>query len=133
MLNGSSVSDFVVKRQKELGLANADLANALGYSNHNVITMIRSGKTRLPLDKVRPMASILDVDLAWLFRAVMSEYVPDTLAAIEQSLGAFTSQNERNLLEVWRHATDSSDPEITDELRKGFMSIMRLKEELAKP
>lgn len=126
MLNGISVSDFVVNRQKELGLANADLANALGYSNHNVITMIRRGKTKLPLDKVQPLANVLDVDVAWLFRLVMSEYVPDSLASIEQCLGTFTSQNERNLLEVWRHATNRSDPEISDDLSRGIMSVMRL-------
>lgn len=127
MSNIESVAAFIVRRQKELGLANADLANALNYENHNVITMIRKGRTKLPLDKVAAMASVLQTDPAWLFRKVLGEYAPDTLEAIEVSLGPIVTKNERAMLDAWRRATNTSDPDISPDLANGFLSIMLLR------
>ncbi|WP_254275401.1 helix-turn-helix transcriptional regulator [Halomonas sp. 3H] len=120
-----SVSEFIVERQAELGVANRDLAEAAGYHNQNVITMIRRGKTKLPLDKVEPFARVLRVDSAWLFRLAMSEYMPETLRMIEQCCGPMTTNNERCMLEVWRHANNQADPEVGDDIRKGFEYIVR--------
>ena len=39
-----------------------ELANKLGYTNGNVLTMFKRGTTRLPLDKVVPMAQALSKD-----------------------------------------------------------------------
>lgn len=117
------VSDFIVKRQKELGLSNATLANALGYDNHNVISMIRKGRARVPLHQVMALASVLQVDSIWFFKLVMSEYKPDALEAIEQCFGGLVTQNEWRLLAVWRANTHDSDPELTEELQKGVMKL----------
>ncbi|MGY4878995.1 hypothetical protein ACLUEY_14080 [Vreelandella aquamarina] len=122
-----AVSDFIVKRQKELGLPNADLANALNYDNHNVITMIRKGRARVPLHQIMSLASVLKVDSIWFFKLVMSEYKPETLEVIEQCLGSLVTQNERRLLAVWRANTSDCDPEITDELKKGMTELLKLK------
>lgn len=121
-----SVSEFIVERQAELGIANRDLAEAAGYHNQNVITMIRRGKTKLPLDKVEPFARVLRVDSAWLFRLAMSEYMPETLKVIEQCCGPMTTNNERCMLEVWRYSTDGCDPEISNDMRMGIASLVRL-------
>ena len=121
-----TVADFIVKRQRELGIANRELATAAGYESYNVITMIRKGRTRLPLDKVHRFAEVLQVDPAWLFRLALKEYMPETLSVIETCLGPLVTNNERCLLEVWRHATRRSDPELSAELREGFMKILKL-------
>lgn len=124
------VSDFIIKRQKELELPNTDLANALGYDNQNVIAMIRKGRVRVPLHQIMSLASVLQVDSIWFFKLVMSEYKPEALEAIEQCFGSLVTQNERRLLEVWRANTDGNDPEITDELKKGMTELIKLKDSL---
>lgn len=123
------VSDFIVCRQRELGVPNRELADAAGYQNHNVITMIRKGRTKLPLDKVGPFAEVLCVDPVWLCRLAMSDYMPETLSVIEQCLGPMLTNNEKCILEIWRHATGNSDPEFSDELRNGVVHLLKLSRE----
>ena len=45
------------------------LSEELGYDNQNMITMIKQGKTRVPLEKVVPLARALDVDPSALIQA----------------------------------------------------------------
>ncbi|MGM0695133.1 MAG: helix-turn-helix domain-containing protein [Pseudomonadota bacterium] len=120
------VADFIVRRQAEIDVTNRELADAVGYHNPNVITMIRKGRTKLPVDKVQQFATALGVDPVWLLRHVMQEYMPETLKVVEQCIGPLTTNNERCVLEVWRHATDGNDPEIRSELRKGIVQILKL-------
>lgn len=122
----NNIADFIVKRQSELGMTNREIADAVGYHHPNMITMIRKGKTRLPIDKVQRFAAALGVDPVWLLRSVLKEYTPETLVVIEQCLGPLTTNNERCVLEVWRHATERADPLISNELQEGFLDILRL-------
>ena len=120
------VADFIVNRQAALGITNRELADSVGYHHPNMITMIRRGKTKLPVDKVQQFADALGVDPIWFLRRVLQEYMPETLTVIEQCAGPLTTNNERCVLEVWRHATHGSDPELSVDLRKGFASVLRI-------
>lgn len=120
------IADFIVRRQAEFDIMNRELADAVGYHNQNVITMIRKGRTKHPVDKVDGFATALGVDPVWLLRRVMQKYIPETLKVVEQCFGPLTTNNERCVLEIWRHATGGKDPEIGDDLRKGFSQFLKL-------
>lgn len=59
------------------------LAEELGYDNQNMITMIKQGKTRVPLEKVVPLARALGVNPSMLIQAWFTAYMPAALASIE--------------------------------------------------
>ena len=59
------------------------MAEELGYDNQNMITMFKQGKTRVPLEKVVPLARALDVDPSALIQAWFTAYMPAALASIE--------------------------------------------------
>ena len=63
--------------------AQVKLAEELGYENQNMITMIKQGKTRVPLEKVVPLARALDVDPSMLIQAWFTAYMPVALASIK--------------------------------------------------
>lgn len=123
------IEDFIAERQLELGLTNQTIATGIGYANQNVISMIKKGRTKLPIDKVAKLAFVLEVDEAKLMRMAMKEYMPDTLKVIERCLGPTVTQNELALLEIWRDATENTDPAIPENairgLRTGFVQIMQ--------
>ncbi|KJZ17352.1 hypothetical protein TW86_03575 [Halomonas sp. S2151] len=125
----SSVAEFITNRQIMLGKTNLVIAEEVGYANQNVISMIKKGKTKLPLDKVLLMADSLEVDRKKLLRMVMKEYMPDSLKVIEQCLGSVVTENEMALIEIWRDATDNTDPEIPEGavqgLHQGFATILQ--------
>ncbi|BBI61796.1 helix-turn-helix domain-containing protein [Vreelandella sulfidaeris] len=122
------IEEFITERQLDLGLTNQDIATGIGYANQNVISMIKKGRTKLPIDKVEKLARVLSVDESKLMRMALNEYMPDTLKVIERCLGATVTKNELALLEIWRDATNHEDPSIPEHkirgLRAGFVQTM---------
>jgi hypothetical protein len=76
-----------------------DLARELGYENPNIITMFKKGTTRVPLDKVAPLARALDLDSGELLRQWFATFYPDALPEIEKHLGPVLTRAEKTW--VW--------------------------------
>ena len=67
--------------------------------------MIKQGKTKLPVNKVGPLAKALGVDPVHLLRLTMAEYMPETWETIEDIVGqSLVSAGEMKLLDELRVA-----------------------------
>lgn len=100
-----SVAEFVRQRLLETPKTQREIALASGFDQPNVITMIKQGSTKLPLNRIGPLARALEVDPVVLLRLALSEYLPDTWAAIEPLLSAaMLTADERQLVEAYRRA-----------------------------
>ena len=86
----SNVADFIATRIEKLGLRQVDVAAICGFERPNVITMIKQGKTKLPMDKIGSMAVALQGDAFALYRMCMQEYLPSTWDAIAPILESRT-------------------------------------------
>ncbi len=108
------------------GVAQKDIAEALGYENPNVITMFKQGKTKLPINKVGPLAKVLGVDPVHLLRLVMTEYCPDTFQAIQHLIGqSLVTANEMALIEIVRKTCGAVDLVLKDKAeRSAFAAIV---------
>jgi hypothetical protein len=89
-----TVAQLIQARQNELGTTDQQIAVALGYDQENVITMIKKGAMRLPVNKVVELAGVLDVDAAALLRFTLGENDPVLLQTIEKILGPMTKTHE---------------------------------------
>jgi hypothetical protein len=78
----SEVARIIAFRIETTGKLQKDIAAKVGFENANMITMIKQGKARLPLDKVGPMALALEIDPLYLLQLCMEEYQPTTWKAI---------------------------------------------------
>lgn len=117
----TSVAEFLAGQIALSGMQQNDLAKELGYDKPNIITMFKKGMTKLPLNKVGPMAKALHIDPVHLLRRVMQEYYAESWSAIEEILAAppITS-NEAEILAVIR-LVNNGDPAIgSDEQRKAL-------------
>ena len=65
------------------GLKNRELARACGFSKPNIISMIKNGDMRLPLDRLALMAQALSVDTIELFSFWMHEHYGSTWQQLE--------------------------------------------------
>lgn len=72
------------------------IAQEVGYDKSNIITMLKQGTTRLPLERVPAMARALQQDPAEMLRLWMRDYMPEALVVIEDTLGMAMSKNERS-------------------------------------
>lgn len=105
-----TVAGFITHQIRASGKSQAEIASELGYPNQNIITMFKQGRTRIPLDKVGPLAKALEIDPALFLKKVMGEYMPETLAALQGVLdGLQLTQNERELIAAYRETTRGRD------------------------
>ena len=71
----TQMSAFLTKRILELRprKSQAQIASEAGFVNANVLSMLKSGKTKLPLDRVPALAAALDCDPSRLFRMAVEQ------------------------------------------------------------
>jgi antitoxin component of RelBE/YafQ-DinJ toxin-antitoxin module len=82
-----TVAKYLEQQLAVCGKSQREIAAEIGYANANIVTMFKTGVTKIPLTKVGPLAKALNVDPAWMLRMVMHEYMRDTWDAIEGILG----------------------------------------------
>lgn len=100
------VADFIARKINESGKSQKEIAEACGWPKPNFITMLKKGDSKVPLDKIGPLAEVLDVEPVYFFWLVMQEYYPDTLHSIEDAIrGVMLTELEKELVESYRDLT----------------------------
>jgi len=106
-----TIAEFITERIDVSSKTQLEIAREAGYENPNFITMLKQGKTKLPLNAVGPIAHALDADPVHLLRLALGEYMPETFAAIENVLGTtILTEHERQLIDQFREATKGKNP-----------------------
>ena len=104
-----TVAQYIASAVTLSGKSNAQIATDLGYGMErgNFISMLRTGRAKLPLGKVVDFAKSVGIDPIHLLRLVLHEYSPDTLAVLTPFLGSTMTAGEQKVIEVIRaEATD---------------------------
>lgn len=122
----TALAKFVEKRMLELRptKSQAEIATEAGFVNPNMISMIKSGATKLSIDRVPSLAKALDSDPAYLLRLALDQAVGSTsTAALYEILGRPVTKNEHGWLEELRNVSDNSDPRVTTRSRAALRAI----------
>lgn len=103
-VNAPTVAEYLTAQIELCGKPQHELAREIGYTNPNVITMLKQGRTKLPLGRVGAIAKALGVDPLYLFSIVMNEYEEGTWASIQNVVlkQPFVSSNEMEIIELVR-------------------------------
>lgn len=102
----------------------AEIAAEAGFANANVLSMLRSGNAKMPLDRVPALAKALECDPAHLLRLAFDQSVGSTAAAaLLEILGTPVSANERGWIDEIRDASGDSDPRVTTRSRTALRGI----------
>lgn len=102
----------------------AEIASEAGFANANMMTFLKNGRNKVPLDRVPSLAKALEVDPAYLMRLALDQAVGATAAkAINEIFGTPATENERGWLNELRDASDNSDPRLTARSRTALRGI----------
>ena len=100
-----SVAEYIGLQINLCGRSQVEIAHDIGFDKPNVITMIKQGKTKLPMDKIGKFAKAIGVDPIHLFKLCMMEYSPDTWVEIQRMVGqTVMTENEVEFIETIRQA-----------------------------
>lgn len=83
------------------GRTHKQIARDAGFPRPNVISMMKSGEMKVPLDKAPGLARACGGDPVAFTRLVMEEYEPQAWAVLLETLGKPLSRAERALLDVF--------------------------------
>ncbi|WP_276122594.1 helix-turn-helix domain-containing protein [Pararhizobium qamdonense] len=100
-----------------------EIAQAAGWSQSNMITMIKKGDAKLPLDRVPGLARAIGVDPMFLFRLALEQHMPDDKESARM-LEFICTPNEVEILGAIREATNNGDPKISDAQRVAIAELL---------
>lgn len=69
------------------GKSQKQIAADMGFDQPNVISLIKSGQTKLPINRVRAFAESVGIDAKRLMTCVLREYMPDTWVELQAIYG----------------------------------------------
>jgi hypothetical protein len=95
-----------------VGRTNEDVAMELGYRAPNMISMWRTGKTRVPLEKVPDLARLMKLDIAAILPLWFEQYWgerDDAKTTLKNLTGRIASDREVHLLDAIRGSTKTRD------------------------
>lgn len=102
----------------------AEIASEAGFANANMMTFLKNGKNKVPLDRVPSLAKALEVDPAYLMRLALDQAVGATAAkAITDIFGTPATENERGWLKELRDASENCDPRLTARSRATLRAV----------
>ncbi|OYU19693.1 MAG: transcriptional regulator [Rhodobacteraceae bacterium PARR1] len=102
----------------------AEIAAEAGFTNANMMSLLKSGKNKVPLDRVPSLAKALEMDPALLMRIALDQAVGVTAAkAITDIFGSPVTENERGWLTELREVSDNTDPRLTARSRAALRGV----------
>ncbi len=101
----------------------AEIGSEAGFPNANMMTLLKNGRSKVPIDRVPSLAEAREVDPA-LMRLALGQAVGATAAkAIVEIFGTPATVNEQSWLAELRDASNNSDPRITARARAALRGI----------
>lgn len=102
----------------------AEIAEEAGFVSPNMMSMLRSGASKLPIDRVPALAKALDCDPAYLLQMALEQVAGDTVArAMIEIMGTPVTKNEEQWLEEIRSASGNTDPRLTSRTKAALRAI----------
>lgn len=116
----TKLAKYIERRVLELKptKSQSEIANEAGFPNANMVSMIKTGSSKLALDRVPSMSRALECDPAFLMRLALDQAVGSTAArAIIDIFSTPVTTNELGWLREIREVSNHSDPRMTSRNR----------------
>lgn len=102
----------------------ATVATEAGFPNVNMLSMIKNGTSKLPLDRVPGLARGLECDPGYLFLLALEQVFGSSAElTIRQIFGTLPTRNEVAWLHEIRTASDGGDPHLTAKAQRAIRGI----------
>ena len=116
---------FIERRVIELQARKnqATIATEAGFQQPNMLAMIKTGATKLPLERVPALAKALECDPARLFVMAVEQRDSALAGTLQEIYGTHVTANEIAWLKAIRDASDHTDPSLTTKGLKAIRGI----------
>jgi transcriptional regulator with XRE-family HTH domain len=116
----SKTAEYIRVEMEHSTLTQKEVSEFVGFKTPNLVTMIKQGSTKLPVDKIPKFAKILEIDPVRLFKMAFMEYDEPGYNAIVEVMGEPVTKTEREVLKLLERIAPSNDIESPMEI-KGYL------------
>lgn len=109
----SEIALLMRERIESSGKTLNELAIAMGYNKGNIISMMKNGDTKVPINKAVVIAQALNIDPNYFIRLALRQWFADELDPVWEFLDGIVSANETKLIRAVRDAYDDKVPSFT--------------------
>ncbi|PYG26278.1 hypothetical protein C8N36_12621 [Pelagimonas varians] len=103
-----------------------EIADRIGMNNANVISMMKQGITRVPLNRIPAFSKTLDMDAQAFLMTAIEEYHPGTREVLVDVLGLPFSETEMKVLGLMRSAEASGIVDAIEPLWTYLKPVLKL-------
>jgi hypothetical protein len=89
------------------------IAAEAGFKSTNMLSMIKGGRSKVPLERVDGIARALGVDPMLLFRLALEQHFEEGSEEMSIAETICITANEMEIIDRIRAASNGSDPEMT--------------------
>ena len=107
-------------------LTQREIADRVGFKNANIISMLKTGETRVPLERIPALAATLGLDERQFLLLAIEEYHPGVHEVLVEVLGVPLSDAELGIITMFRMAGMRGEIEIVGPFRTALEGLLSL-------
>lgn len=108
----SPTAMLLTKAIENSDLTQREIADRVGFKHANIISMLKSGETRVPLERIPALATTLGMDERQFLMVAIEEYHPGVHEVLVEVLGVPLSDAELGIITMFRMASLRGEIEV---------------------
>ena len=107
-------------------LTQREIADRVGFKHANIISMLKTGETRVPLDRIPALSQTLGMDERLFLMIAIEEYHPGVHEVLVDVLGLPLSDAELGILMMFRMASMRDEIEVEGPFKQALEGLLAL-------
>lgn len=125
-MNFSPTASMLSKAIDASELTQRQIADRVGFKQANIISMMKQGDTRVPLNRIPALAQALEIDEREFLILAIQEYHPGVHEVLVDVLGLPLSDAELGILTMFRMAELRGSIEVEGAFKQGLEALLEL-------
>lgn len=115
------------------GKTQREIAQELGFSKPNFVSMMKTGETRVPIDRIPALAAACGADERQFLVTALMEYHPELWRTLLRLFPAIISEGAREWLVIWQIWLEDTELPMDDALRADAIAALNAAERRHRP
>lgn len=122
----SPTAMMLTKAIEDSDLTQREIADRVGFKNANILSMLKTGETRVPLERIPALATTLGLDERHFLLVAIEEYHPGVYEVLIDVLGLPLSDAELGIVTMFRMASMRGEIEVAGPFRATLEGVLAL-------
>lgn len=122
----SPTAMLLTKAIEDSELTQREVADRVGFKNANIISMMKTAETRVPLERIPALAATLGMDERQFLLVAIEEYHPGVHEVLVEVLGVPLSDAELGIVTMFRMASMRGEIEVAGPFRATLEGVLAL-------